>query len=241
MLAQQAGCSDPVSMNLPSVASSESVVSFLDGLAGPVVGAHLVSATVTGRLDDVVRVVTADGRELMLFASEWFPDVALPAVGVTVVGVEMSLGSMEGLSVTHPEVVRLACESVVPECWGGQLRVMDVARVAGSHSKVVVASTEQGVDPVMVAVGKKANRVRRLRELLGGERVDVVAWHHDPLLYTRNALAPAGVDRVVRADDGVLVAYVPAGQMASAVGSEGHNARLASQLVGDVVRVEQAG
>ena len=114
---------------------------------------------------------------------------------------------------------------------------MGLARSPGVRAKIAVAATVDGLDPVATIVGRGANRVRALSSLLGGERLDVVAWHGDVSVYLQNAFAPAAVNKITTLSPRDLEVMVPRHQMAAAVGERGLNASLAGQLVGVNVTV----
>ena len=108
---------------------------------------------------------------------------------------------------------------------------MSIARAAGLRSKVAVASTGGTADPVAAMIGRDANRVKLVSQLLEGERIDIVAWSPVTETYLKNALAPAKVSRVQVTERGAT-AFAPAHQMSAAVGSSGLNSQLAGQLIG---------
>ena len=146
-------------------------------------------------------------------------------------------------SAVHPDIVLGVLEGVVPEVRSGKILVMGVARAPGVRTKVAVATTEAGIDPVKSCVGRQASRVNRIKEYLGGERVDIVAWHDVLEDYVRAALSPAEVTGVSfrhAADNPekavAIVVSVPQHQMPAVVGHGGLNSRLASTLIG--ARVE---
>ena len=68
---------------------------------------------------------------------------------------------------------------------------------------------------------------------LSGERIDIVPWHPDPEVFARRALAPARVVKVL-SDPArhVVTAIVDDDQLSLAIGRNGQNVRLASQLIG---------
>jgi N utilization substance protein A len=131
-------------------------------------------------------------------------------------------------------------DGYVPEVRAGLVRIMGVARAPGVRTKVAVAATDANVDPVASCVGRSANRVRAIGQLLGGERVDIIPWHPDTAKLLANALAPAAVSRIEIHND-KAVAVAPAHQMSAAVGGGGLNAALAGQLVNLKVFVVAAG
>lgn len=149
---------------------------------------------------------------------------------------EVSPGDPTVVSAAGADLVASLFYGVTPELRSGTVRVMAVARRAGQRSKIAVASTEPGVDAVAALIGRGANRVRYVGTLLGGERVEVIAYHDDMLTFASNALAPANVARVDVAGDG-LRAHVRIDQRSAAVGGAGLNTALAAELVGRPIDV----
>jgi N utilization substance protein A len=96
-----------------------------------------------------------------------------------------------------------------------------------------VHSRDDSIDPVGACVGLKGSRVQAVVQELGGERIDIVPWHPDPEVFARRALAPARVAKVMSdAERLVITAIVDEDQLSLAIGRNGQNVRLASQLIG---------
>jgi transcription termination/antitermination protein NusA len=121
----------------------------------------------------------------------------------------------------------------VPEIHQGIVEVKGIAREVGGRTKLAVSSRDESIDPVGACVGLKGSRVQAVVSELGGERIDIVPWHPDPEIYARRALAPAKVAKVI-SDSGrrVITAIVDEDQLSLAIGRNGQNVRLASQLIG---------
>ena len=148
------------------------------------------------------------------------------------------------VSRTHPNVVRRLFELETPEIAEGQVEVRNIAREAGSRSKMAVRATLEGVDPVGACVGPRGGRVGAVVEELHGEKIDIVVWSEDPCEYVKAALSPADVVSVelVPGQKACRV-LVPDDQLSLAIGKEGQNARLAARLTGykiDIKPVSQA-
>jgi N utilization substance protein A len=142
------------------------------------------------------------------------------------------------LSATRPELVSALLDGIAPEVRAGQVRVMAVARRAGLRTKVAVAATEPGVDAVAACVGRFPPRVDHVKNALGGEQVDLLAWHPELGTYLRNALQPAQVvDVEVDEAKHAATASAPQHLMSAAVGGGGLNSALAGQLAGVSVRI----
>jgi N utilization substance protein A len=121
----------------------------------------------------------------------------------------------------------------VPEIQQGIVEIKEAAREVGGRTKIAVVSRDDGVDPVGACVGLKGNRVQAVVNELGGERIDIVPWSPDPERFVKLALAPARVSRVFSDPDSLTIqAVVDEDQLSLAIGRNGQNVRLASELTG---------
>jgi len=121
----------------------------------------------------------------------------------------------------------------VPEMQQGIVEIRAGAREVGSRTKIAVFSRDDSIDPVGACVGLKGSRVQAVVNELGGELIDIVPWSSDPERFAKLALAPAKVARVF--SDGVsrtIQAVVDEDQLSLAIGRNGQNVRLASELTG---------
>lgn len=119
----------------------------------------------------------------------------------------------------------------VPEIQQGIVEIRAASREVGSRTKIAVFSRDDSVDPVGACVGLKGARVQAVVNELGGERIDIVPWSADPERFAKLALAPAKVARVF--SDPVsrtIQAIVDEDQLSLAIGRNGQNVRLASDL-----------
>jgi N utilization substance protein A len=118
----------------------------------------------------------------------------------------------------------------VPEMENGAVEIKGIAREAGVRTKLAVASTVPGVDPVGTFVGGHGTRVNAVMSEIGEqEKIDIVVWDGDPATYITNALSPTKVSRV-EIKDGKAKVVVPEDQLSIAIGKSGQNVRLASKL-----------
>ena len=143
------------------------------------------------------------------------------------------------VSRTHPNVVRRLFELETPEIANGQVEIRNIAREAGSRSKMAVRAAMEGIDPVGACVGPRGSRVAAVVEELHGEKIDIVVWSEDPCQYVKAALSPADVVSVelVPGQKACRV-VVPDDQLSLAIGKEGQNARLAARLTGYKVDIK---
>jgi N utilization substance protein A len=137
------------------------------------------------------------------------------------------------LSRGDPLFVSALFKLEVPEIHQGIVEIRGIAREVGGRTKIAVYSRDESVDPVGACVGLKGSRVQAVVSELGGERIDIVPWHPDTEVYARRALAPARVSKVVSdTERQVITAIVGEDQLSLAIGRNGQNVRLASQLIG---------
>ena len=124
-------------------------------------------------------------------------------------------------------------EAEVPEIKAGTVQIKSIAREAGLRTKVAVASTEPGLDPVGACVGPKGVRHRAILSELGNEHVDIVPWSDDAEVFVAASLGPAKAERVsIDRATRTATVLVPRGQLSLAIGRDGQNARLAARLTG---------
>jgi N utilization substance protein A len=119
----------------------------------------------------------------------------------------------------------------VPEIQQGIVEIRASSREVGSRTKIAVFSRDDSIDPVGACVGLKGSRVQAVVQELGGERIDIVPWSSDPERFAKLALAPAKVARVFSdAATKTIQAVVDEDQLSLAIGRNGQNVRLASEL-----------
>lgn len=137
------------------------------------------------------------------------------------------------VSRTHPELVKRLFEKEVAEVADGTVEIKSISREAGSRSKIAVWSNDPNVDPVGACVGMNGNRVNTIVDDLKGEKIDIITWSEDPVIFIENALSPSKVVSVdVDEEEKSARVVVPDYQLSLAIGKEGQNARLAARLTG---------
>ncbi len=134
---------------------------------------------------------------------------------------------------TAPELLVELFKLEVPEAGEGLIEIVAAARDPGLRAKIAVRSREARVDPVGACVGMRGSRVQAVSNELAGERIDIVPWDPNPAQFVINAMAPAEVSSIVVDEDShAMDVAVPEIQLAQAIGRNGQNVRLASQLTG---------
>jgi len=146
------------------------------------------------------------------------------------------IGPRVFLSRTHPEFLRRLLAREVPEIKEGVVEIKGIARSPGFRSKVAVASNDEKVDPVGACVGYRKSRIENVIKELAGEKVDIVQWSRDPMVFIARALGPAKVAEVIKEGETYIV-VVPDAEFPIAIGKKGQNVWLASLLVQSKVEV----
>jgi N utilization substance protein A len=139
------------------------------------------------------------------------------------------------LSRAHRNFLRRLLENEVPEIYHGVVEVRAIAREPGARAKVAVMATQAGVDPVGACVGIKGVRIQAIVKELHDEKIDIIQWDPDPVVYISKAISPARVSGVYLSEiDGNRTATVVVNedQLSLAIGRDGQNARLAAKLTG---------
>jgi len=145
------------------------------------------------------------------------------------------------VSRSAPELVEQLFVREVPEVGSGAVEVVATAREAGVRTKIAVNSTQEGVDPVGSCVGQRGVRVQKVIEALNNEKIDIVPFSEDIVLYLKAALAPAE-NLLVEVDEEVhtVVVTAPDDQLSLAIGRGGQNVRLAAKLTGYHITIQSA-
>jgi transcription termination/antitermination protein NusA len=137
------------------------------------------------------------------------------------------------LSRTVPDFLVKLFELEVPEIEEGLLEIKAAARDPGSRAKIAVKSNDQRIDPIGTCVGMRGSRVQAVTAELAGERVDIILWSPDPAQFVINGLAPAEVSKItVDEESHSMDVVVDEENLAQAIGRNGQNVRLASELTG---------
>ena len=137
------------------------------------------------------------------------------------------------VSRSAPGLLEQLFKQEVPEIASGAVEVRAIAREGGSRSKIAVASSQLGVDPVGSCVGQKGVRVQAVMNELGDEKIDIIAYQEDPAQFIEAALSPAKEISVKIDEKGKTVEVtVPDDQLSLAIGKGGQNVRLAAKLTG---------
>lgn len=140
-------------------------------------------------------------------------------------------GAQLFISRAHPDMLVELFRLEVPEIAEETLEIKSAARDPGARAKIAVKTNDKRLDPVGACVGMRGSRVQAVSSELGGERVDIVLWDDNPAQFVINAMAPAEVASIVVDEDAkAMDVAVEEDNLAQAIGRNGQNIRLASQL-----------
>ncbi|WP_321475467.1 transcription termination factor NusA [uncultured Paludibaculum sp.] len=145
-------------------------------------------------------------------------------------------GKNSGVIVSRaaPELVMRLFEQEVPEIYDGTVVIRGCAREAGERTKIAVLSRDRDVDCVGACVGMKGMRVQSIIRELRGEKIDIIEFSDDPVVFATHALSPAKISRVAIIDsvEKHMEVIVEDSQLSLAIGKKGQNVRLAAKLLG---------
>jgi len=139
------------------------------------------------------------------------------------------------LSRAHRNFLRRLLENEVPEIYHGIVEIRAISREPGARAKVAVSATQAGIDPVGACVGQKGVRIQAIVKELHDEKIDIIQWDQDPVVYIQKAISPARVNGVYLVDSAnarTATVVVGEDQLSLAIGRDGQNARLAAKLTG---------
>lgn len=142
-------------------------------------------------------------------------------------------GPQLAISRTHPQFLVELFKIEVPEISEEVIEIKGAARDPGSRAKIAVKTNDGRIDPVGACVGMRGSRVQAVSNELGGERIDIVLWDDNPAQFVIHAMAPAEVSSIVVDEDNhSMDIAVGEDQLAQAIGRNGQNIRLATELTG---------
>jgi N utilization substance protein A len=137
------------------------------------------------------------------------------------------------LSRSHRNFLRRLMENEVPEIYHGIVEIRAISREPGQRAKVAVSAAQPNVDPVGACVGIKGVRIQAIVKELHDEKIDIIEWNVDPVLYISKAISPAKVSGVyLNESEKTATVVVQEDQLSLAIGRDGQNARLAAKLTG---------
>ena len=158
--------------------------------------------------------------------------------GILEESIRENRGAQLVLSRSSKEMVTELFKLEVPEIAEEVIQIRSVARDSGARTKIAVKTNDVRIDPVGACVGMRGSRVQAVSNELGNERIDIVVWDDDPAKLLINTLSPAKVTSIVMDDDsGIMEVIVKDENLALAIGRNGQNIRLSSELVGWEIQI----
>jgi N utilization substance protein A len=142
------------------------------------------------------------------------------------------------LSRTAPEMLIELFKIEVPEISEEIIEIKGAARDPGSRAKLAVKTNDGRIDPVGACVGMRGSRVQVVSNELANERIDIILWDENPAQMVINSMAPAEVASIVVDEDAhTMDVAVAEENLAQAIGRNGQNVRLSSELTGWTINV----
>lgn len=213
-------------------AEREQVIAEFKGFLG-----HVVNATVKKQGRDFMILDLGNNAEAMLKREQLIPHETFgrgDRVKVLLADIKTDgKGPQLICSRTSPEFLRELFKIEVPEIGEDIIEIMGVARDPGSRAKIAVRSKDKRIDPRGACIGMRGARVMAVSNELSGEKIDVVLWDENLAQYVTNAMEPAEVSRIIINEETHTIDVAVADEnLALAIGRNGQNVRLASQLLG---------
>ncbi len=209
---------------------------------------HLVNGVVKKVTRDNILLDLGNNAEAMLPRTEMIPHEAMRTndrVRAYLYEIRSDLkGPQMVISRTRPEMLVELFKIEVPEIGEEVIEIKAAARDPGSRAKIAVKTNDKRIDPIGACVGMRGSRVQAVSGELGGERVDIILWDDNPAQLVINAMSPAEVASIIVDEDShTMDIAVKQEQLSQAIGRNGQNVRLASELTGwtlNVMTEEQA-
>ena len=137
------------------------------------------------------------------------------------------------VSRTSPRFLECLMELEVPEIFDGLITIKKVVRIPGERAKVAVESYDDRVDPVGACVGMRGSRIHGIVKELRNENIDVISYTTNASLYVTRALSPAKLTTLeINEETRTAEVYLQPEEVSLAIGKNGYNIRLASELTG---------
>ncbi len=203
---------------------------------------ELVIGVVKKATRDSIILDLGDNAEGMIPREEMIPR-EMPRMGDRLRGLFCSVreekrGPQLLISRTRPQMLIELFKIEVPEIGEQVIEIKAAARDPGSRAKIAVKTNDGRIDPIGACVGMRGSRVQAVSSELGGERIDIVLWDDDPAQLVINAMAPAEVSSIVAdIENKKMDIIVEDEQLSQAIGRNGQNVRLASELTGWTLNV----
>ncbi|MDG2348872.1 MAG: transcription termination factor NusA [Gammaproteobacteria bacterium] len=202
----------------------------------------LITGEVKRLLKDFLILELQDGTEMMLPRNELIPREMIrlgDRVKACVIGInDQRQGPVVIVSRSSTEMLKSLFLLEVPEITDGTIEIKAAAREPGIRAKIAVKANDKRIDPIGACVGMRGIRVQSISSELNGERIDIINWEDDPAKLAISAISPAEAKSVlIDETNNIINITVDEEQLSQAIGRNGQNVRLASQLLGWEVNV----
>lgn len=195
---------------------------------------ELMNVTVQRREGRVVLIDLGRATGVILPEDQIESERYFPGTRIKAILREVSMtskGPEIRLSRSSPGLVAALFAQEIPEVANGVVEIKDIAREAGSRTKVAVSTNDDMIDPIGSCIGQRGTRIQTIIRELGGEKVDVVLWSENESEYISAALSPAKVLNIdLKESEHLAVIHVSPDQLSLAIGKGGQNVRLAAKL-----------
>lgn len=207
---------------------------------------ELMNVTVQRREGRVVLIDLGRATGVLLPEDQIETERYFPGTRIKALLREVSMSSRGPeirLTRAAPALVGALFAQEIPEIASGTVEMKEIAREAGSRTKVAVATSDDAIDPIGSCIGQRGTRIQTIIRELAGEKVDIIEWHEDAAKFISAALSPAKVESVeLRDDEHLAIVQVKPDQLSLAIGKGGQNVRLAAKLTNwKITIVEQGG
>ena len=198
---------------------------------------ELVNGTVKKVTREFLIIDLGEGAEAILSRNELIPGEVF-RIGDRLRAVlqeeeRENRGPQLALSRRCPEMVGELFKLEVPEISEQVIEIKAIARDPGSRTKIAVKTNDNRIDPVGACVGMRGSRVQAVSNELGNERLDIVIWDDDPAQLLINSMGPVEITSIVLDETkGSMDVAVTQDTLAQAIGKNGQNVRLSSQITG---------
>ena len=147
-------------------------------------------------------------------------------------------GNQLVLSRTSPQMLKALFSLEVPEITEQIIEIRAIAREPEQRAKIAVKTNDRRIDPVGACIGLRGSRVQLVSDEMGGEKIDIVEWNDNPAELVINALSPVeAVSIVVDEEKHCIDIAIKEENLAQAIGRNGQNVRLISELTGWAINI----
>jgi len=201
------------------------------------IAAQIAKQVIVQKIREAERALVADAYDYLAREETIHKEILRPKQRINAILYNVNRegrGAQLLLSRARPEMLIALMKKEIPEISEEIIEIKAAARQPGVRAKIAVKTNDHRIDPVGACIGMRGTRIQAVQQELNGERIDVVVWSDDPAQYIASALEPADVSGIVLDEDArsADIIFATNDQLARAIGSQGQNVRLASELTG---------